>query len=965
MLKRIKEGFLVLMSNRLFLFFCVAIILFSILTARLFKLQIIDGEEHLDNFALKSQKTITTQGSRGNIYDAKGKLLAYNKLAYTVVMENSDKIAEMAKQNKTSENYEKNKMIYNLIHLLEKNGDEIINEFPIVATKSGKLKFTVEGNARIRFLKDVYSITSIENLEKDDRKKGQELLESSPNEVFHFLSTGEGGLTPTAGMFGIDDSYAIEDALKIMAVRYSVYMNRYSQTKPVTVASDVSEKSLIAIEENPEMFPGITVTTDSLRVYNDSKYFSHIIGYTGVISTDEMDQMNEGKSEENPDYYDSSDIIGKSGIEQRMEEHLRGDKGKQEVYVDKLGKILQVASSKPAKAGNNVSLTIESDLQKYCYDLLERRIAGIVLSKLTSASEPGSEKLIPINDVYFALIDNNVVDVDSLSRKSATDHEKAVYQRYRQKRGSVISKVTDQLQGGSKQKNLSDEMKEYMLYVYNMLSEQKVLNSNLINTGDEIYLDWKQERISLEDFLRYAINKEWIDITQLSLSSAYYDTAEMYTALVSYIGEELKNQADFDKLLYKYMIKSGMLSGKDVCLLLYEQGVLNKKKDDDYVLLLSQQLSGYEFMKRKLRSLEITPAQLALDPCSGSIVVTDVKTGVVKALVSYPSYDNNKLANSIDSDYFASLIEDKTRPMYNRATQQRTAPGSTYKPLVATAALEEGYVDPYSIINTKGIFTDVALSPRCWYYPSRHGKINIQTAIGVSCNYFFYELGYRMGMKNGEYSSEKGLKTLTKYAKMFGFDRKSGIELPESEPQISDTDSVRTAIGQGTNNYTPSQIARYLTALASKGDLYNLSILKNVTNSEGKVKKTYKPKLLKKLEISDSTWNAVKYGMYQVVYGKKSTINHLYKPLKKLKIAGKTGTAQENKKRPNHALFVSYGPYEDPEIAVTTVIPFGYTSSYAAETARDVYKYYFNFMSKEEKKNKNALYPTAGAVTND
>lgn len=965
MLKRIKEGFLGLMTNRLFLLFCVAMVLFSILTGRLFKLQIIDGEEYLDKFVLKSKKTITTQGSRGNIYDVNGKLLAYNKLAYTVVMENSDKISELARQNKTSENFEKNKMIYNLIHLLEKNGDEIINEFPIIATKSGKLKFTIEGNARVRFLKDVYSITSIESLEKDDRKKGQELLESSPDDVFHFLSTGEGGLTPTAGMFGIDDSYTTEDALKIMAVRYNVYMNRYSQTKPVTVASDVSEKSLIAIEENPETFPGITVTTDSLRVYNNSKYFSHIIGYTGVISTDEMDQMNEGKTEESPHYYDASDVIGKSGIEQKMEKYLRGDKGKQEVYVDKLGKILQVASSNPAKAGNNVSLTIESDLQKYCYDLLERRIAGIVLSKLTTASEPGGQKLIPINDVYFALIDNNVVDVDSLSSSSATKHEKAVFEQYRQKRASVIHKVTDQLQGGSRQKNLSDEMQEYMRYVYNMLAEQKVLNSNLINTGDETYLDWKQERISLEDFLRYAINKEWIDIAQLSLSSAYYDTAEMYDALVSYIGEELKNQADFDKLLYKYMIKSGMLSGRDVCLLLYEQDVLNKKKDDDYNLLVSQQLSSYEFMKRKIRRLEITPAQLALDPCSGSIVITDVKTGAVKALVSYPSYDNNRLANSIDSDYFASLIEDETRPMYNRATQQRTAPGSTYKPLVATAALEEGYVDPYTIINTKGIFTDVALSPKCWYYPSRHGKINIQTAIGVSCNYFFYELGYRMGMKDGEYSSEKGLKLLTKYAKMFGFDRKSGIELPESEPQISDTDSVRTAIGQGTNNYTPSQIARYLTAVASKGDLYNLSILKNVTNPEGKVKKTYKPKLLERLEISDSTWNAVKNGMYQVVYGKKSTIKHLYQPLKKLKIAGKTGTAQENKKRPNHALFVSYGPYEDPEIAVTTVIPFGYTSSYAAETARDVYKYYFNYMSEEEKNNKNALYPTAGAVTND
>jgi penicillin-binding protein 2 len=965
MLKKIKEGFLTLVSNRLFLFFLLGLVLFGILAGRLFKLQIIDGADYLEKFVLKTKKTITTQGSRGNIYDVDGNLLAYNKLAYTVVMENSDEISTMATANGTSENYEKNKMIYNLIQILEENGDEIVNEFPIVLTKKGKLKYTVEGNSLTRFLKDVYSITSIESLDEDEQELGKELLESSADHVFQFLRTGEGGLTSNTTMFDIDESYEMEDALKIMAIRYSVYMNRYSQTNPVTVANDVSEESLIAIEENPDAFPGISVTTDSLRVYNDSKYFAHIIGYTGVISTDEMTEKNEGKDEDDDDYYDSTDIIGKSGIEQKMESYLRGTKGRQEVYVDKLGKILQVASSTQATAGNNVTLTIESDLQKYCYDLLERRIAGILLKQLTSGTEAGSSKLIPINDVYFALIDNNVVDIDTLNSSSATDHEKSVYKTYKKKRSNVIKKITAQLQDGSKQKNLDDEMQEYMLYVYEMLDSQSVLNTNLISTSDETYVAWKNEKISLETFLRYAINKEWIDISNLDLSSAYYDTEEMYDALVEYIGSELKNQSDFDKLLYKYMIKSGTLSGKNVCLLLYDQGILNKKKDEDYSKLVNDQLSSYEFMRKKIKKIEITPAQLALDPCSGSIVITDVNTGAVKALVSYPSYDNNKLANGIDSDYFASLIEDQTNPMYNRATQQKTAPGSTYKPLVAVAALEEGIVEADTIINDTGIFTKIPLSPKCWIYPSKHGKINIQTAIGVSCNYFFYEVGYRMGEINGEYNSEDGIELLAKYAKMFGFGEKSGIELTESSPSISDTDSVRSAIGQGSNSYTPSQIARYLTAVASEGNLYNLSILKNVTDSEGDVIESYEPELVDTLDVSDTTWNAVKNGMYQVVYGKKSSISYMYKSLKGLKIAGKTGTAQENKKRANHALFISYGPYEDPEIAVTTVIPFGYTSAYAAETARDVYKYYFGLLTDDEKKDTNALLPTSGTASND
>lgn len=227
MLKKIKESFVATITNRLFLFSLMFLALFGLLAARLFKLQIIDGEEHLENFVLKSKRTITTQGSRGNIYDANGKLLAYNKLAYTVVMENSDQFKKLAKENGTSENSEKNKMILNLIKLLEANGDEIVNEFPVVMTKKGKLKFSIEGNSLTRFLKDVYSITSIESLEAGQRKKGQELLESSAEDVFSFLKTGKGGLTATSGMFGIDNSYEMDDALKIMAVRYSVYMNRY------------------------------------------------------------------------------------------------------------------------------------------------------------------------------------------------------------------------------------------------------------------------------------------------------------------------------------------------------------------------------------------------------------------------------------------------------------------------------------------------------------------------------------------------------------------------------------------------------------------------------------------------------------------------------------------------------------------------------------------------------------------
>ena len=127
-------------------------------------------------------------------------------------------------------------------------------------------------------------------------------------------------------------------------------------------------------------------------------------------------------------------------------------------------------------------------------------------------------------------------------------------------------------------------------------------------------------------------------------------------------------------------------------------------EDEDYGLLQSGQLSAYAFMYRKIQKIEITPAQLALDPCSGSVVVTDADTGKVLALVSYPSYDNNRLTNTIDADYYMQLNADITSPMFNRATQQRTAPGSTYKMLSTVAGVQEGVLGLNETIETKGIF---------------------------------------------------------------------------------------------------------------------------------------------------------------------------------------------------------------------------------------------------------------------
>lgn len=964
--KKIKRNIKDFFCNRLIILSGFILVLFGLLVYRIFILQIVEGAEHEANFRYTIEKTIETMGSRGNIYDCNGNLLAYNQLAYKVTLEKSDDIAKIARARSTeekpvSESEVRNEIIYNLIRLLESNKDSIKYDLPLAIDEKGKLYFTESGSTLSRFKRDIYGIGNLDRLEGEEKKKAEKWLNSTPDEVYEYLRTGANGPSGVARMFNIADEYTMEETLKIMSVRFDSYMNRYSQTTPITVATNISEESIAMISEHNQEFPGVAIEVDSLRKYNDSEYFSNIIGYTGVISESEMEEYNEEGDDENN--YSSSDIVGKTGIEKTMEAELKGSKGKTDVLVNNLGKIIKTVSSVDAKTGNDIYLTIDSNLQKYAYNILERRLAGILLAHLTTSEDPGAEKMIPIDTVYYALIDNDIINISHLGEDDAKSVEKQVYKIYQNRQKSVLSSLKREMKSGvTHYKYLSDEKREYITYIINLLEKQEILNTSLINPDDEVYLQWKDGKCTLKKYLKHAISNEWIDISTFNISADYYDAAEIYDALIQYILDTLKTERNFDKILYKYMIKNKVLSAQKVCLLLYDQDVLNK--NNDYEDLKKGTMSAYDFIRKKIENIEITPAQLALDPCSGSIIITDPETGEVRAMVSYPSYDNNRLANGIDSVYYSKLNNDKASPMLNRCTQTRTAPGSTFKPISATAILEEGIADGATYIKGTGVFDKIQPNAKCWIYPNAHGMLNVSGAIAVSCNFFFYEMGYQLGTVNGAYNSEVGLKKIAKYAKIYGLDRKSGVEITEYESKLSDEDAVRSAIGQGTHNYTPSQISRYVTSLVNEKNLMELTLLEKTADSDGNLIQEFEHKKGKKLDISKDTYNLVKIGMRDVVNGKDSSIKYLYNKLG-LKVAGKTGTAQENKKRPNHALFISYAPYDNPDITMTVVVPNGYTSSNAAEIARDIYKYYFGKASQEEMKAKKALMPTGNDSSND
>lgn len=893
-------------------------VLFGILLWRVFYLQVINGEEYQDNYTLRIIKERTLNSTRGNIYDRNGKLLAYNELAYSVTIEDNGTY-----KNGDAKNEALNAEIADIVTALEKNGDTIINDFKIDLNEDGSYSFNVEGTGKKRFLADVYGKSSYDDLAYD-KELGYHPGQATEDQVMSYLLDSR---------FSIDSRlYNTELSYKIAVVRFAMAQNAFQKYIATTIATNISDRSMAYINEHSKELQGVEIIDDTIRKYNNSEYFASILGYTGKISTKEYETFSK-----TDDSYTLNDVVGKGGIEQYMDSQLKGKKGYEKLYVDYLGKAVKVIEREEPAAGNDVYLSIDSELQEAVYKMLEQEIAGIVYSNIES-SQPNNIN-IPITDVFFALINNNVLDFERFDTKEASETERAVHQVFSAKKNAVTNELKEHLSGNLKTpfKSLSEEYQDYITYVIRRLGKDEILSSKTIDASDEVYQKWKDGSISPQEYLVYAISQNWVDITKFSVEEKYSDSTEIYEALCNYILEDITGDRDFSKIIYEYLIKTDAVTGKQLCLILFDQKVLAYDAED-VEALSNNTVSATAFIKDKIENLEITPAQLALDPCSGSCVVTDTRTGEVLALVSYPGYDGNRLANTVDAEYFQSLQNDKSLPQYNYATQQGTAPGSTFKMVVAAAGLSENYITTGSQIEDLGKYTNVSNEPKCWKYPSSHGLINVSEALRDSCNYFFYEVGYRLSTANYTtgYDDELGVSTIGKYAAMFGFDEKTGIEIEESAPEIADEFPVMDAIGQSNNRYTTVQLARYVTAVANRGTVYNYTLLNKVMDSDGNLIRSYEPTVRNTVDVLDqSEWNAIHSGMRMVV---ENTAEFNGFPVE---AAGKTGTAQQIESRPNHALFVGYAPYSNPEISIATRIAYGYTSHNAARLSRDVLSWYF------------------------
>lgn len=318
--------------------------------------------------------------------------------------------------------------------------------------------------------------------------------------------------------------------------------------------------------------------------------------------------------------------------------------------------------------------------------------------------------------------------------------------------------------------------------------------------------------------------------------------------------------------------------------------------------------------------------------------VVQVGTGDTLALATYPTFSRK----TFNQD-FATLNADPMHPMLNRATQWAFAPGSTFKPAVAVAALESGVITPATKIRDLGVYKFYDLNLKCWIWPGNHGLVNVTNAITVSCNYFFYEVGRLTGIA-----------TLEKYARAFGLGEPTGIEIPESvgtmtSPEYvnslkgqhwTDGFTLQAAIGQAYDLFTPLQLANYIATLAGGGERYKAHLLKDVSAYDSAVPVyVYNEPPVNTVEIGDENLRAVLAGMRKLVTD--GSVSNQFKRCI-VDAAAKTGTAQTGGKGSiSNGVFVAFAPYDDPQIAVAVVIEKGDTGGALASTAVDILNAYF------------------------
>lgn len=419
-------------------------------------------------------------------------------------------------------------------------------------------------------------------------------------------------------------------------------------------------------------------------------------------------------------------------------------------------------------------------------------------------------------------------------------------------------------------------------------------------------------------------------------------------AMDAYVGKEGLEKAFEDELHGTDGLRVTTISADGTVLEEYYKTVPQAGKNIELTIDIDLQKVSEDALKAHILSLREDDG----DAEGGAVVVQEVKTGQILACASYPTFDP-----ATYSQKYNELLETDFAPLYNRALQAAYPPGSTYKMVTTIASIDSGTIGRWVEIEDKGIyrrFEDVGYTPRCMLYTTAgatHGYVNAMEALAVSCNYYFYEVGYQTGITK-----------IDEVAKALGLGEATGVELDESVGRRAnaetkkllyskgydgwyDADTVAAAIGQSENRFTPMQLACYTSALANHGTRYKATFLQRVLSSDySELLYESTPVVASQLNISDEAYAAYTEGMRLSVTWANGT-SHYYLGDYDVAVCAKTGTAEHGGNGSDNAAYVLYAPADDPQIAIAVYVEKGTPGSRLAKVARAILDAYFSTSS--------------------
>ena len=927
-MRRLLDHFLDLCKNRIFVMLCGIIVLFAIIVVRLFSLQVIHGADYEESITASVSKKLPVPAPRGNIYDRYGRPLATNTAAYCVQVDGS--VTLEFDREETQE------LAASLTEALWAKGETSTDSLPI--TKQAPYRFTFDGTAEEKVTRETRWKDSI-GLEKKQR-------DMTAEECLQWLyETYEAPAAFTEAQKRTYVSLCMSDDRNLMALTLAMKLTDFGEeiTDELPLAKEAPYSFQFNGNKNREKSWKESMGMDGEEIYFDSlQTLDYLRDYFGL-----------------PEGLPGDLIRSTLGIRYSM-------------YLQRYQQFQTV----------NVATDISDKTLAYVEENQDT-FPCVIIDTISLREYPQGK--------YFSHILGYI--------RQMTENDYALYQNDVDADGNPIYSQTDIVGQDGMEKLFERELNgtdgQVLIEVDNQGRRMSVIDSTEPIPGKDLFLTLDSELQktaydALENELRKAVLTKLTTTGKNSVS-----TLELFQSMINvnhisaqdmlYAEEgtvqhtvylrlkqvhpnfdpEQEDAAEVAKEFLQDALEKGNVTVRELTLMMIEQEhlpVTAQEKAD-----IEAGASPLSLIIKKLSNGEMSPADTGLDPCTGSVFVTQVGTGEVLASVTYPSYDNNELVNTFNNSYYNDLLQDGNTPLVNRPLKQKKASGSTFKMITALAGLETETITPETLITDKGIFKDTGIPyARCWIYSNTggtHKDLTVSHALEVSCNYFFYELAYRMGnVTTG--NSANSITTLNEYMAAFGLNNYTGLELDEYGPTMAspankeravktfnpdattsqtrwtDGDTIRTAIGQSINSYTPAQITKYISTLANGGTLYKLHMVDHVQNPDGTLHSKVEETVENVITFKEENLQAVYHGMWLVSNGERGTLRGIFDDLP-IDVAAKTGTAEEDKNRNSHTWFVCFAPYDDPQIAITVMIPFGENSGTPApNVAKAIIKEY-------------------------